>query len=121
MRNFFFNMILSFIFLAGLAGFMGCRESKDTVDRIGENVVFGTQDRANLLKLQKDMQTMSRAIEVFQASNGRFPESLDELAQKGIIHKIPREPFGGEWNYDPSTGKVTSSSHPQIDSSGGLQ
>ena len=66
------------------------------------------------MKLKKDLQTINRAIEVFHAAQGRYPDSLKELAEKGIIARIPREPFGGEWNYNSLTGDVNSSSHPEF-------
>jgi hypothetical protein len=105
-----------FLILAGglLFDVIGCSDVKKGADQVGQNVVIGSQDRANQLKLRKDLQTINRSIEVFHAAEGRYPESLAELSQKGILARIPREPFGGEWNYDPETGKVTSSSHPEF-------
>ncbi len=105
------------VFVMGLLigfGPTGCKKAKDEVDEIGTNVVIRSQDKALMLKLRTDMQTLHRSIEVFHASNGRYPESLDELKQKGVLMKIPKEPFGGEWNYDPETGAITSSSHPEF-------
>lgn len=104
--------LISICLLIGTA-LCGCKDAKKEVDEIGTNVVIRSQDRALMLKLRSDMQTIHRSIELFYASNGRYPESLDELKQKGVISKIPKEPFGGEWNYDPQTGSIISSSHPE--------
>ncbi|MBN1550883.1 hypothetical protein JW979_05425 [bacterium] len=95
----------------------GCSDVKKGADDAGENLVIRSQDRANTIKLRKDLQTINRSIELFHARFGRYPESLDELAQKGALARIPREAFGGEWNYNPSTGEVTSSSHPEFETS----
>ncbi len=102
------------ILLLSILGIVGCSDVKKSADDVGQSVVIGSQNRANRLKLRKDLQTINRAIQVFSAANGRYPATLDELARKGILNKIPREPFGGEWNYDPGTGRVTSSSHPEF-------
>ncbi len=103
--------VIGFLICCGVSG---CKKAKEEVDEIGTNVVIRSQDKALMLKLRTDMQTLHRSLEVFHASNGRYPESLDELKQKGVLMKIPKEPFGGEWNYDPETGVITSSSHPEF-------
>jgi hypothetical protein len=93
---------------------IACKDVKEEADNIGQDVVFRAQDRANLIKLRRDLQTINRSIEVFHGMHGRYPETLKELADKGVLARIPREAFGGEWNYDPSSGEVTSSSHPEF-------
>lgn len=92
----------------------GCDAFKSWFDKTATTTVIDSRESANLAKLKADLRTIQRSTEVFHAQNGRYPESLAELAQKGIIVKIPREPFGGEWLYDSSTGGVRSSSHPDI-------
>ncbi len=106
------HVIIALLLVSG--GISGCEKTRQEVDQIGQNVVINSQERANLLKLRTNLKTINQSIQVFHAANGRYPETLDELAQRGIIHKIPSEPFGGEWVYDATTGTVTSSSHPDI-------
>ncbi len=116
MKKHIVQIIITAVFPLLIMG-IGCKDSRNTVDDIGKNVVVRSADRASLLKLKKDLQTINRAIQMFHANHGRYPDSLDELARLGIISRIPREPFGGEWNYDSHRGEVTSSSHPEITSS----
>ena len=116
MKKFPLMTIISLILLS-LFMLEGCKDIKEGANDVGENVVIRSQDRANELKLRKDLQTLNRAIEVFYAAHGSYPSSLDELAKLGVIARIPREAFGGEWNYDSVSGKVTSSSHPEYGTS----
>lgn len=45
---------------------------------------------------------LKAAIEHYRGLNGRYPESLEELAQAGSIEKIPP----GKWMYDSLKGEV---------------
>ncbi len=92
----------------------GCDAFKSWFDTTATTTVIGTQERANLTRLQTDLRTIRRSVEVFHAQHGRYPDSLDELAARGILARIPREAFGGEWLYDRYSGSVTSSSHPDL-------
>ncbi|MBN1297402.1 type II secretion system protein GspG [bacterium] len=92
----------------------GCDAFKSWFDTTATQTVIGSKERANLTKLQTDLRTIRRSVEVFHAQNGRYPDSLEELAARGIIHRIPREACGGEWIYDRYTGDVRSSSHPDM-------
>ena len=47
-----------------------------------------------------------RAINLFEASTGSLPYSLDELVEKGYLEVMPALPEGYEFNYDPFTGTI---------------
>jgi len=103
------------ILLCGGCTFLsGCDAFKSWFDTTATTTVIGTQERAKLTRLTVDLRTIQRSIEVFYAQNGRYPDSLEELTKKGTIHRVPREPFGGEWLYDAFTGDVKSSTHPAV-------
>jgi len=55
---------------------------------------------------QSALTSLRSRIQFFQAQNGRFPASLDELAQKSG-QAIPALPDGAGWAYDPTSGAVT--------------
>lgn len=46
-------------------------------------------------------------IDAFKERNGRWPASLDELAESGILNELPRQPYAGRtWEYDARDGSV---------------
>jgi ABC-type Fe3+-hydroxamate transport system substrate-binding protein len=53
-----------------------------------------------------DTTAVAQAIELFNAQEGRFPTSLDELVQKRYLGRIPDLPKGFKYQYDPKTGKL---------------
>lgn len=44
--------------------------------------------------------------------SNKYPSSLKELVELGILNKIPKDPFGREYKYDSKTGKVSSQGLP---------
>ncbi|MHC5021845.1 MAG: hypothetical protein ACYTGX_17390 [Planctomycetota bacterium] len=49
---------------------------------------------------------LEREIRAFHDAEGRYPDSLEELAEvRGV--RIPAVPLRGRWAYDPDTGAVT--------------
>ena len=49
---------------------------------------------------------LTQAVQLFQAQEGRFPTSLDELVKKQYINKLPPPPYGMAYDYNPATGEV---------------
>jgi hypothetical protein len=107
------SLLIGFGAFLLLLVYEGCRDTSSTADNAA-SVVIGSEDRAKLVKLRTDLQTINRMIEVFHAEQGRYPDSLKELAEKGELSRIPRESFGGRWEYDSAFGRVTSSTHPNL-------
>ena len=50
---------------------------------------------------------LTQAVQMFQAQEGRFPTSLDELVAKQYLNRLPPPPYGMRFDYDPKTGKVS--------------
>lgn len=49
---------------------------------------------------------LEREIRAFRDAEGRYPESLEELAEvRGV--RVPDVPLRGRWVYDPETGAVS--------------
>jgi len=65
--------------------------------------------RAKGVKARADMKRIMTAIDLFQADNDSYPESLDELTEptdefpQGRISAIPKDPWGGDYEYVPDT------------------
>lgn len=54
-----------------------------------------------------DIASINRAIVNFQAMEGRYPKSLEELVLTRYLPQIPKAPIGKRLSYDPATGQVT--------------
>ncbi len=65
--------------------------------------------RLKELQVTEDIEMLSDAIARYRERFGANPASLGELVRRGILAEIPPEPFGGQYLYDPGTGKVESS------------
>lgn len=68
--------------------------------------------RAKEVLIERDLRTLERAVEHYQETHHRFPGTLTDLVSSGLLARIPEEPFGGAYLLDPTTGRVTSSTHP---------
>ncbi len=55
-----------------------------------------TPTRAREAVLLTNLRTLREVIDQHNADRGSFPASLDELAEKGYLRKIPDDPFTGE-------------------------
>jgi hypothetical protein len=62
---------------------------------------YGKRLQASLEKYD-----IENALKRFQQIHSRWPENLDELVSSGIIPKIPENPLGVPFIYDPHTGRV---------------
>lgn len=53
-----------------------------------------------------DQTSLTKAIELFNAQEDRYPKDLNELAQKRYIPSVPTPPPGMKFDYNPQTGAV---------------
>jgi hypothetical protein len=65
------------------------------------------QRRIREVIVERDLQSLERAVEEYRARHGALPASLSSLAAAGILHGIPREPNGGRYLLSPG-GEVRS-------------
>jgi hypothetical protein len=69
---------------------------------------LGAMGRAKTLAEKTvDLASVSQAIQMFTAQEGRYPKSLDELIEQQLLLKIPPAPYGMKIVYDPQTGRVS--------------
>lgn len=54
---------------------------------------FHSVDRSREAVLRQDLQIMRDAIDKFMADRGRYPLTLDELADKRYLRKVPPDPI----------------------------
>lgn len=74
-----------------------------------ENVRKMLEIRLKESIVERDLHILEQAISRFQASQSRRPERLENLVGPGMLQELPREPFGGRYLYEPTTGIVRSS------------
>ena len=66
---------------------------------------------ARRIKAFEDILFLTQAVELYRRRMGKPPGSLEDLVRAGIIKGIPRDPYGGRYYYDPSDGKVKTTSN----------
>ena len=80
----------------------------DTGNPLTAPVVYiGAVDQAKKYsEKQIDLAYVNQAIQLFQASESRFPTSLQELVDQHYLGKMPDVPYGYQITYDATTGTV---------------
>jgi hypothetical protein len=63
--------------------------------------------RIREVTVERDLQTLERAVEKYREKTGAFPENLPDLVREGILEGMPPEPNGGRYVIDRG-GKVRS-------------
>jgi hypothetical protein len=53
-----------------------------------------------------DTAALTQAVQMFNATEGRFPKDLEELVTNKLIAEIPVTPRGKKLDYNASTGEV---------------
>jgi hypothetical protein len=63
--------------------------------------------RIREVTVERDLQTLERAVERYREKMGAQPGELSALVREGILPLIPEEPNGGKYFLEPG-GKVRS-------------
>ena len=96
----------------------GCNDGKQPVEKTSSsddaNVASAPADylKSAAQSQQKAVKTVdvvaiNKAVEAFYVQEGRFPKSLEELEDKGLMRALPLPPPGMKLNYDTNSGVVT--------------
>lgn len=92
----------------------GCGKKNERQTQPGENPLTAPADYVGVAVQAKvqaektiDLVTVNHAIRLFYTSEGRFPNSLQELVDTGYLPALPQPPAGMRINYDPKTGTAT--------------
>lgn len=72
----------------------------------GARAIATRQIRA--LTVRADVQDLEGAIAKYRARTGAPPRRLGELVQAGLLPRVPLDPDGDPYVYDPQTGAVSS-------------
>lgn len=54
---------------------------------------------------RNDLRSLERGLHTFLSRNGSYPETLEELVPS-VIPKIPRDPWGNDYAYEFTAGRV---------------
>ena len=79
---------------------------KETED---ENVRDALEQRIKEVVVERDARLLEDAIKRYKDVYEAYPERLIQLVERGIITKLPNEPFGGYYYFKPEDGRVHSS------------
>ncbi|MCX7871786.1 MAG: hypothetical protein N2487_00715 [Verrucomicrobiae bacterium] len=94
----------------------GCGQKDDAnkkTEQAGQNPLTAPVDYMGAAAKAKkysektiDIVNLKRAIQEFQAGEGRLPNDLNELVAEKYLNSIPQPPQGMKIVYDPKTGEV---------------
>ena len=104
--------------LAGCGGETASKSDSQTADEEGNPLTAPVDylGAVNQAKKSADKKLrlvgLQRAIQQFQASEGRLPRNLQEVASSGHIARLPEAPKGYRLVYDSRTGVVSLSPNP---------
>jgi prepilin-type N-terminal cleavage/methylation domain-containing protein len=71
--------------------------------------VNGIQNRGTEAACKADVETVTVAAEAYDAQNGKYAESMDELVSAGLLHSVPSTSnyiINYQANNDPNNGPV---------------
>ncbi|KPJ52664.1 hypothetical protein AMJ39_07265 [candidate division TA06 bacterium DG_24] len=87
-------------------GILGCREAKQEREMVEEalDIMISMPEKTRVVA---DLAAIRREIELYRVHhNGSYPSSLKDLPLN--LH------YPDEYNYDPRTGKVSSTHYPTL-------
>jgi len=105
--------------LVAMAVIVGCGDSntgsgQSTNSTSSGNPIDAPAEYGNALVNAKqkavktvDTASLTKAVQMFHISEGRFPKTLDELVTLKYIPKIPDAPYGQKITYNPADGQVS--------------
>jgi hypothetical protein len=103
---------ISTLLVIAAIGLVGCGKD-DTASKPGENPLHAPADYVGALdKAQQtaiktvDVASINQAIQTFEGTEGRPPQSLDELVSKKYLKSVPAPPRGMKFEYDAAKGTV---------------
>jgi len=59
--------------------------------------------------VERDLHILEEARSRYHAKYSHEPFRIEDLVGPGLLVEVPREPFGGHYLYEPSTGNFRSS------------
>lgn len=92
---------------------IGCSKKEETKGNSSGNPLTAPVDYLGSVAQAKkgaestvDQAGLNKAIELFNVQEGRYPNTLNELAEKRYIPGAPTPPHGMQFQYDSKTGQL---------------
>jgi hypothetical protein len=101
MRNIVIVIIVVLIAWVAYTNYMPKEKPKNVVTDYAANLKT-SGDKALEAKGTVNLAMLRSAITQFHGSQGRYPDSLQELVAKGFLDRIP----AGDYKYDRNTGEL---------------
>ena len=70
------------------------------------------EGRAKEIAVEQDLGLLESARESYVQQFGKMPKSFADLVKSGKLSAVPVEPFGGQYVFEPETGRIYSTTHP---------
>jgi len=89
--------------------FAGCnKKKKEELTPLNAPAKYGETMGRAMKKAEgmQDVLNLKNEINTFLIQEGRYPQSLQELVDKGYIKEIPKSPENMQFVYDPKTGTI---------------
>src|SRR5207244_6675114 len=58
------------------------------------------------LKVELDLSNMQNALNRYHLLNSEYPLNLQQLVAAGLVKKIPKDPEGDDYLYEPGEGGI---------------
>ena len=70
-------------------------------------------NRVKEVIIERDIRILESVVEAYRTQHRALPATITDLVVAGALPILPQEPFGGDYRFDPKTGSVSSSTHPE--------
>jgi len=71
------------------------------------------EERVRRVIVERDLQSMEMAIAEYTSRVGAPPRKLADLVQRGMLDRIPEEPYGGRYLLTPDGGVRSDRAPPE--------
>ncbi|MGB9603186.1 MAG: hypothetical protein ACP5MG_04980 [Verrucomicrobiia bacterium] len=111
MKTFIVGILIAILFVYG-CGKKSSETKSDQTNQVGNPITAPVDYMGAVAKAKKysdktlDLVSLKRAIQEFEAGEGRFPKDLNELVTEHYLPALPKPPVGMKIEYDAKTGEV---------------
>ncbi len=104
------SLILSAVVCLSILATVGCgskEEAKPEKPQVNSTDYLGAMSKSvKVAENVTDVSSVQQAVNMFQASEERYPANLNEVVTEGYLPVLPELPAGYVYSYDSQTGKV---------------
>lgn len=107
----YFFLLIALFLLAGCERNQAAAPLGSSQAEVGEEA--HPDHAAAALEAEREAETrvalliVTEAVKGFRVIEGRFPEDLQEVVDRGFMHSLPELPGEGRFSYDAKAGEVS--------------